>query len=64
MSNDQEDRVAEETRLRERAQHWAAELMKANDSNSPDAAAVAEAHRDATKAYEQFMSGLDNGEVE
>lgn len=64
MNDERAERIAEETRLRERAQHWAAELMKARDIGSPDAAVIEASHKEAVKTYEAFISGFDNGEAE
>lgn len=54
-------KIAEETRLRERAQHWAAELMKAQDIGAPDAEAIEAQYKAAVREHDQFLSGFDNG---
>ena len=52
--------IAEETRLRERAQHWAAELMKAQDTGAPDAEAIEAEYKRAVREHDQFLSGFDS----
>jgi ferric-dicitrate binding protein FerR (iron transport regulator) len=63
MSDERAERIAEETRLRERAQHWAAELTKAQDAGE-DAEALQAHYKQAVKEHDAFLSGFDSGEAE
>jgi hypothetical protein len=64
MSDERAERIAEETRLRERAQHWAAELTKAQDVGNPEAPTIEAHYKQAVKEHDAFLSGFDSGEAE
>lgn len=62
--NERDMQIAEETRLREDAQHWATRLKEARDAGKTDVDDIETRYRQAVRAHDGFASGFDHGDDE